>query len=269
MTESSDQSSNLRLAFLDIQRGLLSFPIFIALGWNDVRNRYNRSKLGVFWASMSILIFVAAIGPVYARLMGVEVRIYLLHLLLGFIIWNYISSIIMESGREFINSAGFLVSFQLSYFTLLFRVVWRNLIVLMYQMLVFLVFSLVLQHPVKLVWAVAPVALLLLTLNALWMALLMSVFATRFRDVSELMNNIFRLVFFITPIMWMPSVDEDLALVANLNPVYHLIEVYRQPLLYGEVEWNSWHLALLLVAVGWCVALPVFAKYRNRIAFWL
>ena len=251
---------NLRNAFVDVSQAFDKRSVWLALGWNDVKNRYNRSKFGPFWASLSILIFVSVLGPVYAKLMGVELREYILHLILGFAIWSYASAIMMESGREFINSASYLVSFQLTYFTLLLRVVWRNLVVFGFQMLVFFIFVIIMQTSVGITWFIIPVALLVITLNALWMGLLMSVLGTRFRDLSELMNNILRLVFFITPIIWMPSLNADLTLVADLNPFFHLIEIFREPLLSGVINSRSWVISTVMLFLGWGIAFLVFCS---------
>jgi ABC-type polysaccharide/polyol phosphate export permease len=253
----------------DISLAVKNKSIWMSLGWNDIQGRYNRSKLGVLWAGLSLFIFVGALGPIYATLMGISLREYIIHLSLGFIVWNYVSSIILESGGEFTRSTNYLVSFRLSYFTLLFRVVWRNLIVLMYQMIVFILFAVVLQHPLGMFGLFAPLALILITLNALWMGLIMSVLATRFRDLSELMNNILRLVFFITPVIWVPSLAVDLALVANLNPFYHLLELFREPLLMNSINQLSISVSLGMALVGWPIAFFLFARCRSKIAFWL
>ncbi len=262
-------TKKLKEARSDFQKGLTSYDIWLALGWNDVQGRYNRSKLGVFWASLSILIFVCTLGPIYSRLFDVSSSDYILHLMLGLVVWNYTQAIILESGREYANSVNYIASFQLSYFTLLLRVVWRNLVVMGYQMLVFLGLVLVMGQVWNISWLIVPVALLVITLNALWLGLFVSVLATRFRDVGEILNNLFRLIFFVTPIMWMPEMKEELDLVANLNPFYHLIEIYRGPFLSGHVSIKSWVVSLAIGCLGWAVAFPLFAKYRSRIAFWV
>ncbi|MEO0369064.1 MAG: ABC transporter permease [Pseudomonadota bacterium] len=261
--------SKLKLAVKDFSVALNNRRLWMVLGWNDVQTRYNRSKLGVLWASLSILIFISALGPIYASLFEVGLRDFTLHLLLGLVIWNYVSAIIMESGREYINGANYLISFQLSYGTLLLRVVWRNFVVLCYQLVVFVLVALSWGHMPNASWLVAPIALVFITLNALWMALLMSVVATRFRDFSELLNNILRLVFFVTPIMWMPSMKADLQWVAEINPFYHLIESFRAPLQSGTVESNHWLVMIWMFIFGSIIAFPIFAKYRARIAYWL
>lgn len=261
--------ANILNAIHDVSQAYIRKSVWTALAWNDVKNRYNRSKLGGLWAGLSLLIFVSVLGPIYSSLIGVEIQEYVAHLLLGFIVWNYVSGIIMECGREYVNSVNYLVSFQLSYFTLLFRVIWRNLVVLGYQMIVFVFFVIVFQYPLSIEWTIAPLALTLITLNALWIGLLISIFATRYRDLDELLNNIIRLAFFATPIIWMPHLNSTLTTVAELNPIYHLIEIFREPLLSGEITWYRWAITAAISVIGWTVAFPIFAKYRSRIAFWL
>lgn len=253
----------------DILRAVIEKQIWMALGWNDVKSRYHRSKLGALWANVSLMILVCALGPVYSRIMSVNLDVYLIHLLLGFVVWNYVSSIISECGREFITSTPYLVSFQLSYFTLIMRVVWRNFIVLAYQMFGFVLLAIIFGKIPQIVWLSIPFALLLITLNAMWIGLLVAVLATRYRDLDELMNNIIRLVFFITPIMWIPDYSEELRFIANINPFFHLIEIFRMPLANSSLPLDSWRFMVIMCLFGWLIALPVFIRYRSRIAFWL
>lgn len=260
---------SIQKAIEDISLARKSRSIWLTLGWNDARGRYHRSKLGVLWANLSLMMLVFALGPVYSKIMGVSLELYLVHLLLGLVVWNYVSSIISESGREFINSTSYLVSFQLSYFTLLMRVVWRNFIILLYQMVGFVLVALIFRIEINLVWASVPLALLIITLNALWMGLIASIVVTRYRDFDELINNIIRLIFFVTPIMWIADFSDDLLFIANANPFYHLIEILRAPLAKSYFPEDSWFYVSVLCVVGWSIALPLFVKFRSRLSFWL
>lgn len=265
----SQNTKHFSHAISDVRQACKSHSLWMALGWNDVRARYHRSMLGAFWASLSILIFVSVIGPIYSNLLNVSLSKYILHLMLGMIIWNYISNIILECGREYVNAANYLISFHISYFTLLLRVVWRNLIVLCYQMLMFCIFALFLSPPISVNWLLVPIGLLLITFTALSIGLMMSIIATRFRDISELSNNLLRLIFFATPIMWMPSGQTYNRLITDLNPFYHMIEIFRGPLIKEPLEWSSWMIVIFLMIFSWGLTFPLFVKYRSRIAFWL
>lgn len=265
----SNYKYKIRRALDDIEYAYRNRSIWISLGLNDVRNRYNRSKLGIFWSSLSILIFVGAIGPIYAVFSRSDISVYMPHLLLGLVVWNFLSGVIAQSGREFIESQNIIISFQISYFTILMRVVWRNLVVLMYQMIVFIAFALYFNLAITKAWLMVPFALIVICINASWISLLVSLFSTRFRDIPELVNNVVRLLFFVTPIMWMPRLHTEMAFIADMNPFYYLIELLREPLLVGTVSYEYWVYSLLMTIAGWLVVFPLFVKFRSRISFWI
>ncbi len=130
-----------------------------------------------------------------------------------------------------------------------------HLISLAYNLLI--VVGVVLLTPVHLS---AADFVLLLTVPLFMVAILgvcffLSVVAARYPDIAELMRTVLRLFFFITPIIWMPSMGKGAVIGAfiYLNPFYYLIEIIRGPLVYGHRSvvrdrrrgrCNSAHLAL-------------------------
>ena len=72
------------------------------------------------------------------------------------------------------------------------------------------------------------------------MCVVVSILGTRYADLDELIHSTLRLVFFITPIFWIPHQHVRGAYVdalLYLNPFYYFIEVVREPLLYGTIPW--------------------------------
>ncbi len=55
----------------------------------------------------------------------------------------------------------------------------------------------------------------------------------------------------------------------DLNPVYHLLEIVRLPLLGMVPRAANWAVALGLALAGWCAALLLFGRFKRRIAYWL
>ncbi len=50
--------------------------VWSLLGWQEVRQRYRRSILGPFWLTLSTGAMVAAMGPLYGRLLNQDVASY-------------------------------------------------------------------------------------------------------------------------------------------------------------------------------------------------
>jgi lipopolysaccharide transport system permease protein len=53
-------------------------------------------------------------------------------------------------------------------------------------------------------WTIVP-AILLIMLTAFFAALLLGLLGARFRDVPQIVSNSMQLLFFLTPIFWLPA----------------------------------------------------------------
>jgi ABC-type polysaccharide/polyol phosphate export permease len=108
-------------------------------------------------------------------------------------------------------------------------------------------------------------------LTVLGAVVVLSIVAARFRDIQLIVSTVLQLVFLLTPIMWEAKSLRGIAVtyVVDLNPIYHLIEVVRRPLLGETPMIVSW-LVASMTAAGCLAAGSIFyARYRHRIAFWV
>jgi lipopolysaccharide transport system permease protein len=99
----------------------------------------------------------------------------------------------------------------------------------------------------------------------------LSIIAARFRDIQLIVATVLQLVFLLTPIMWDSKSLRGIAVtyVVDLNPIYHLIEVVRRPLLGETPMAMSWLASSMTAAVCLIMGSLFYARYRHRIAFWV
>src|ERR1044072_2328255 len=81
----------------DFTESIKRWQLWWLLGYNDVRQRYRRSRVGQFWITLSMGIFIVAIGPVYAILFATELKEFLPYLTVNIVVWSFISSMINDS----------------------------------------------------------------------------------------------------------------------------------------------------------------------------
>src|SRR5690606_36397845 len=62
-----------------------------ALAWGEFKQRYNNSGLGYFWSLLEPLLMLVVLYVVFSNLMRIQVEYYQLFLLLGIILWNFLS----------------------------------------------------------------------------------------------------------------------------------------------------------------------------------
>ena len=248
------------------------FRIGLSLGWQDIRQSYRRSVLGQLWITIGMAVMIAAIGLVFGLIFGTPMQIFLPYLASGIIMWGLIAGILNDGSQAFIAAEGMIKQLPLPKLAHLIRVVWRNLINTAHNIVIFPAVLLIVGGTTG--WAVIlwPIGLAIATLSVAGLALILSVIATRFRDVPPMVQAIVTVAFYVTPVIWMADNlgDNQLAhLLLGLNPFYHLLQVARLPLLGQMPTLENWGLAALSAGVFWAVGLAIYRKFEHRIAYWV
>lgn len=97
---------------------------------------------------------------------------------------------------------------------------------------------------------VLPIAILLRILFTVGLAWILSILSVFVADIAEVLAFVTTAWLFLTPIMYSPAALPDaLAWTLDFNPLYHLVEMYRDIVLHGHVD-----LALPLIAAAWAFA---------------
>lgn len=263
------QHNRVLMAIEDIQKSLSSYQLWVALGWQDIKQRYRRSALGPFWITLSLGVTVVVMGILYAKLFNQNIHFYLPYLATGMVIWSLISTMINESSTVFIHAEGIIKQIPLPFGIHVMRMIWRNVIIFFHNMLV--VLGVLLFFGVNPGWDIFlfPIVILLIAINGYWLGLLLGILGTRFRDIVQIVASIVQILFFITPVMWIPSNIKNKIWIVDCNPLYHLFNIARNGLLGGEIPWKSWVVVLLMTLLGWALAFRMLVRYRSRIAYWL
>ena len=264
-------------AFADLTAGWRQRQLWGHLGWQDIRQRYRRSVLGPIWISITMAVTALALGLLYAGLFGNDLAVQLPYVLVGFIIWGFISGCIGEGSEVFTSNVGLITHLPAPLSVHVYRLLWRQTLFFLHNLAVWVVMLFI--YPPDFSWpdlAAIPAFGLLLA-NGAWVALLLGIVTTRFRDLTPITQSIVQLAFYMTPIVWF---YEDLQNSANdaireraslveLNPFFHFMEILRRPMLGLPQLWHSWIVVLVITAVGWGVTLVVLRRYRSRISYWV
>ena len=259
------------IAVADVVAAMRRYSLVGMLGWQDVRQRYRRSSLGPFWLTLSMGVMIGTIGIVFGQILKTPMSEYLPFLAIGVIIWGFISTVATEGCMGFIAAEGIIKQLPLPLFVNVARMVWRNILIFAHNMVIVPVLFWVLSKPVGPVALMSIPGFLVLAVNLTWIALVLSVICARFRDLAQIIASILQIAFYLTPIMWMPNLLSGRSglYLLDLNPVYHLLEIVRSPLLGHPPSLTSWVASLVFALVGWVLALALYGHYKRRIAYWL
>ena len=261
----------------DLVAGWRSRELWAHLGWQDIRQRYRRSVLGPIWITISMAVTAIALGILYAGLFGNPLEEQLPYILVGFIVWAFISGCILEGADVFIKNEGLIKHLPAPISVHVYRLVWRQTLLFAHNLIVYAVMLVIWPQPLDWSSLLAFPAFALLALNGAWVALLFGMASSRFRDLNPIIGSIVQLMFFLTPIVWIyedflnspnPAIAER-ARLAELNPFLHYIEMIRRPMLGEETLWRHWAVVLVLTLLGWAVTLWAMRRYRTRVPYWV
>jgi lipopolysaccharide transport system permease protein len=241
------------------------------LGWHDLRQAYRRSALGPFWITAGMGIQIATMGIVFGLIFRTEPQEYFPFLAVSIILWMYMSASLNDSCLSFISAEGIIKQLSVPLYVHVFRVLWKTTLNLAHNLVIIPIAFLAVGFFVGLnfLWFIPGFALLLLNLS--WMAMLLALISARFRDTPPIISSLTTVAFYVTPVMWYPSLlpGGTAHLLLGLNPLYHLLQIVRLPILGQLPTFENWTLSALLGAVGWTVTMLVFKRFRNRVSFWV
>jgi lipopolysaccharide transport system permease protein len=257
------------MAIADMQAGLRRYELWGVLGWHDIRQRYRRSVIGPFWITISTALMVGVMGLLYAQILNQEVSAYLPYLAVGLVVWGAISTMVNESCTVFTVAEQIIKQIRLPLTTHVCRLVWRNAIIFAHNALILVIVVLWFGTITFSNLVAALFGICMLFLTGIWGGLVIGILCTRFRDVVPLVANVMQIAFFVTPILWHRDVLGDRVWLTQWNPIFHLIEVVRAPLIGHPLPGASYAYVAVMTVAGFLFATAMLTRYRSRVPYWL
>ncbi|MGY9005595.1 MAG: ABC transporter permease, partial [Alphaproteobacteria bacterium] len=170
----------------------------------------------------------------------------------------------------FLGAASFIMQVKRPLSIYVAETVWRNVIVLAHNAVIYVVIAFIFGVvPHKAAIILFPLGLFMVVMCVSWIALVVAVVSVRYRDFPMIVGNMFTALFWLTPIMYFPSLLRDKQYLLNFNPFTHLLALVRDPLLGQVPPMMSWIVVGVMILVGWTFALFFFSRFRKRIVYWL
>lgn len=241
------------------------------LGWQDIKQAYRRSALGAFWITIGMAVTIATIGLVFSQIFKASMQTYLPFLAIGIITWGFISSVLTDACQMFISSEAMIKQLKIPFVMYAFRILWKNTIALGHNLAIFPVVMLVVGLGANFGSLLAIPGLILLIVNVGWVSIFLGLISARFRDFPSIVSSLVTIGFYVSPVMWSPTLlpTGTAHILLGLNPVHHLLQVVRQPLLGEMPTLVNWAVVSFSAVAGWSFAVLALRKWQSRIAYWV
>lgn len=259
---------------LDYAKGIWTARYFwVHLMMSDLRARWRRSFFGIFWSMLQPLGLTILISIVFSRIFKSSIAEYAPYILSGVIIWEYIVLNVTGGALAFVQADAYIkqTKHPLAIYTL--RNVLSGMIILALAGVSLIGWVLVVM-PQNFGWCwLSVLSVFPLMGMIVWpWATIMAYFSARFRDLPHALGLILQAIWFVSPVYFEPSVfrNGNLHVLLDYNPIYHLLQIVRAPLLHGEWPTAANYLWCLGAAcVLAVVAIVVGRSSEKRVIFYL
>jgi len=235
----------------------------------DVLTRYKRSILGVAWTMLNPLGMMLVLTIAFSQLFG-GTRAYPAYVLTGLVAWNFFSQTTLASMNQMVWGGSLLSRIYVPRTVFVLSSMGTGLVNLFLSMVPLLVVLLITGTPLRVTVFFLPIAFLTLAAFSLGVGLLISTWAIYYYDIAEMYQIILTAWMYLTPIIYPESiVPDNLRLwLFTLNPMYHIVSMFRAPLYEGVWPGANQIIAavgisLLVMVAGWIV----FTRNSDEFAY--
>ena len=256
-------------AFRDIIDGIRLAPLWSRLAWEQTVARFRRTILGPFWLTANLLATAFALSVVFGGLLGQNYRTNFALIISGILAWSIIGAVLLDAAGAFISSGGLMQTMRLPLTFHILLMMTRNFINFMAQLIALWIVLAVMRLGSLPTWHLL-FGLPIVLIDGALLSLIVAIPSTRFRDINQTVGFAVQILFFLTPVFWVPAqMHGKRRIIFDLNPFAHLLELVRQPLLGKAPDLIHWEWGLGMMVVLSVVAVTLLALYRKRVVFWL
>jgi len=257
------------LFFQESINGLKKYRIWSRLAKMAIDNQYKQNTLGPFWISANTAVLIAAFSLVYSQILSVNLSDHIVYVGSGLICWYFYSSLILKGCNIFIISRQMMLQLPLPISIYIFKLIYQELLIFKYNLLVLAIIYILFGKPLSLDILLILPAFTLIVINIYFLVFSLAIIAARFRDVASTAQAIIAPLMFLTPIIWSADSLSSRPIFVTLNPIFHLIEIWRSPIIGSSLPTQSWLFVTALTITLIVVSNFLYKKYHHRVTFWL
>jgi lipopolysaccharide transport system permease protein len=253
----------------EIKKALKSHEQWLYMANKDIQLRYRRSVIGPWWVTISTSIMIIMLGFLFSEIFGQTIDTYLPYFAVGLVVWNWMNGQISDAAGGFLQFQAIIKEFKLPFPIFTLRLNMRQLIILAHNSIIIVFVVLFIGQGLSWKTIIAIPSLILIQMNLTLLSIVITIFCSRYQDMTQVINVFTQILFFFTPVLWQVDILKNRMYVAEMNPIYHWIEMIRAPLLGQLPSLNNclWSVASLIFLL--LISTYFLGRYRSRIVYWL
>ena len=240
-----------------IQNFIKFQPLLRELISRDVKIKYRKSVLGVFWTLLNPLFMMIILSVVFSNIFKFN----------GQIIFNFFSDATMNAMSSITSNASLIKKVYMPKYLFVLSRVFSSVINLLASFAALMLVMLATRAELHWTVFLAFIPIIFIVGFSLGVGLLLSAIVVKFRDIMHLYSVFITGLMYLTPVIYpMSQLPEWLQKVVNLNPITNILTMFRDVMLNNTIPDFS---AIIIATVETVIILliGVYVFYKKQDGF--
>lgn len=237
----------------------------------DLRVKYRKSVLGYLWSLLNPLMMMIVVSTVFSYMFRFDIENFPVYLLTGQILFNFFSEATNMAMTSITNSAALIKKVHLPKQVFVVSRVLSSFVTFLFSLLAIVILMVITRVQVTWTILLAPLPLVYILIFSIGVGLALSIMSTYFRDIYYLWGVFITAWMYFTPIFYPVSQLPDFAAaLMRFNPLYQMLQCFREIVLYGTFPTWRRHMACIACAfLALRVGIAIFRKKQGNLILYL
>ena len=255
--KSGNKNTNKRWLYLskELKEVFIYRELVSMLSSTNLKKKFHNSLFGAFWINLTFFVKIGVLTIVFSKVFITPIARYLPHLILGVLIWEFMSKSITLGCSLFDRNGKYLLQFPhaLSVYVASDILQLIKLTALNFVFAIIITWFLVGVSFQGVFWA--SIGILILLLTSFFSFYILGVLGSIYPDFRHFMNSLLTIGFVVSPVLWSKAILKG-SMILRLNPFNHYLNIVRTPLLKEGIPIES-----LVICTSTMLLFAVFASF--------
>lgn len=232
----------------------------------DIKLKYRRSFLGLLWSLLNPLLMMIVLSIVFSNLFRRNIPNFTVYLLTGRIIFDYYSRATSTAMKSIISNGQLIKKIYVPKYIFPLAKSLSEFVNLLFSLIAVIIMLAVTKVKITLAILLFPLPLIYILIFATGVGLILSAYSVFFRDIVHLYGVALTAWMYLTPLFYpVEIIPTKYKFIIHINPLYHIIECFRQIVLYGQFPSLQLHLISLLIGIiTLAIGMFVFKRRQDK-----
>lgn len=237
----------------------------------DIKIRYRRSFLGIFWSILNPLFFTLIVYVVFSSVFKSDIKNFPLYAIVGQIIFSFFSESTSSALNAIVDNASLIKKVYIPKYIFVVSRVVSSFVNLIFSLISLFVVMLITGTKINFSFLFLPFCFLYIFIFSVGISLILSSMNVFFRDIKHLYSILLTLLVYLTAIYYpIEIVPDSFRNILNYNPIYIFISYARNIVLYGiSPNLTDNLLCCFLSFTVFIVGIKIFNKTENKFLFYI